>query len=744
MAILERITELYRESFSKNPEPQEYLSSLGITKPEIIKAFKIGVADGSLLGTLPKDGELVDELKKIGILTIDGRELMAGRVTFPLYDRNGNIVGMYGRKKGSQGKGKHQYLLGKRGLFNPQAAASSNEVILVSSIIDALILYQQGFPNAIPLNDSTLTEDHLELFNTYRPKKIYLCLNNDESGKIDESLKTAGFKTSIIQLLDNQNLYNFFKSGKNFDDFTKILIDSNSEDSTPEGYSTTETDIGLVVKCQDREYRVRGISLHLERLKVNLRATYNGKYHIDTLDLYQSRSRRYLIAQLVKLFELEPNVINSDLLYIINEIEKYQARKDEAKEQKKVYQMTKEEETEAIECLKSPNLLKNILTDVEAIGYIGEKPNKILAYLIAISRRLPRPLSGIIISQSGAGKSGLAEAIQELVPPEDIVFFSRISPQALYYMEKDSLKNKLLIIEERAGGEGADYSIRTLQSRQHLSMGLPIRDANSGKIRTVTFEVEGPIAFLETTTNSELNHENLTRNFEIFLDESIEQTRRIHQLQREAKTEQGLLKKNFLEAVKLHHHNLQRVLKPVLIEIPYAPMLDFPCDSLRTRRDHERFLSLIEAITFLFQYQRKQKEIVTPTGEKVIIVVSTLDDYQMAYELAKKVLDTTLDDLKKHARNLLELIKLLVDQKMKEIGEITFTRREIREFCNWPDYQVKNYIGQLEDMEYLKIEKVKERGQYEYRLNNPDDRRVLKGLLSPVELQKLLLLQKTS
>jgi DNA primase len=744
MKILNRITELYHESFITNAQPQDYLKSLGITKPEIYQAFKIGFGNVKLLKALTINGELVDQLKKIGILTKDGEELFLNCLTFPLFDADGNVVGMYGRKKGDGSKPKHYYLPGKRGIFNRQAAANSDEIILTQSITDCLLLYQNGFPNAIPLIDNTLTEDYLELFNTYRPKHIYLCLNEGETDKINGLLQSFGFMTSIIQLPENQNIYNFFKSGKSSDDFAKLIVRPVPGKTAPEGYSVVESDNGLLINCQDREYRIKGISIHLERLKVNLRAAYRNKYHIDTLDLYQSRARRYLITQLVKLFELEPNIINSDLLYIINEVEKYQAKQDEAKEQIKVYQMSRQEEEEAVKYLESADLLKNILADIENVGYIGEQSNKILAYLIAISRRLPRPLSGIIISQSGAGKSGLAEAIQELVPPEDIVFFSRISSQALYYMEKDSLKNKLLIIEEHAGGEGADYSIRTLQSKQHLSMGLPIRDANSGKIRTVTFEVEGPIAFLETTTNSELNHENLTRNFEIFLDESIEQTRRIHQLQREAKTEKGLLRKTIIEAIKLRHHNVQRVLKPVLVEIPYAPLLDFPCDSLRTRRDHERFLSLIEAITFLFQYQRQQKEIILPTGEKVTIVVSTLDDYQMAYELAKDVLDTTLDDLKKHARNLLELIKLLVDQKMEETGEITFTRREIREFCNWPDYQVKNYIGQLEDMEYLKIEKVKERGQYEYRLNNPDDRKVLKGLLSPAELQKRLSLQKTS
>ena len=168
--------------------------------------------------------------------------------------------------------------------------------------------------------------------------------------------------------------------------------------------------------------------------------------------------------------------------------------------------MSKEEEKEALAFLKRADLMEQIIADLKTIGHVGEDSRKMLAYLIAVSRKLARPLSGIIISGSGAGKSGLVEKIQELTPPEDVEFYSRITPQALYYMDRDALKRKLLIIEERTGGEGADYSIRTLQSRQKLTQAVPIKDPNSGKIRTMTFEVEGPIAYLETTTNANINH----------------------------------------------------------------------------------------------------------------------------------------------------------------------------------------------------------------------------------------------
>lgn len=515
---------------------------------------------------------------------------------------------------------------------------------------------------------------------------------------------------------------------------------------------TDRTDQGLVISCANRQYRVRGVSLHnVERLRVNLRASQGELYHIDSLDLYQSRARKSFAAQLAKLFKVELSAIDSDLLYLVGEVESYQAKllKEEKQPEKPAIPvMTKPEEAEAMKFLKRANLMKKILEDLETIGHVGEENRKLLGYLIAVSRKLDRPLSGIVISQSGAGKSGLVEKIQELTPPEDVEFFSRITPQALYYMEPDALKRKLLIIEERSGGEGADYSIRTLQSRQKLTQAVPIKDPNSGKLKTMTFEVEGPIAYLETTTNPNINHENATRCFEIFLDESIEQTRRIHQAQREAKTVKGILRKAEAEAVKKLHHNVQRLLKTLPVHNPYAMLLDFPADSLRTRRDHERFLSLIEAVTFLHQYQRPLKELDDGQGGKITYVESAVEDYAIAYRLAREILGFSLDDLKKHARDLLDKISEMVRRESRETGqieeEITFTRRQIREFTGWPDYQIKTYIKQLEDLEYLVLQQVKTRGQFEYRLNAPSEPRVLKGLLTPEELKKLLLSQSPS
>ena len=204
----------------------------------------------------------------------------------------------------------------------------------------------------------------------------------------------------------------------------------------------------------------------------------------------------------------------------------------------KAPEMTAAEREEALVFLRRPDLVEAILVDMEAMGYTGEDEGKLLGYLIGVSRKLPRPLSGIVQSQSGAGKSTLTDLVEMLAPPEEVVGYARLSAQALLYMKKDFLKHRLLILEERVGAEQADYSIRVLQSKQRLSQATVVKDPTTGRMRTRHYEVEGPIAYLETTTSSRINHENATRCFELHLDESEEQTRRIHHRQRQSRTEE--------------------------------------------------------------------------------------------------------------------------------------------------------------------------------------------------------------
>ena len=94
---------------------------------------------------------------------------------------------------------------------------------------------------------------------------------------------------------------------------------------------------------------------------------------------------------------------------------------------------------------------------------MGERTNKVVGYLAAVSRKLDQPLAVIIQSTSAAGKSTLMEAILSFVPPEEVVKFSAMTGQSLFYMADGSLKNKILAIVEEEGAQKVSYGLKLLQ-----------------------------------------------------------------------------------------------------------------------------------------------------------------------------------------------------------------------------------------------------------------------------------------
>lgn len=346
--------------------------------------------------------------------------------------------------------------------------------------------------------------------------------------------------------------------------------------------------------------------------------------------------------------------------------------------------MTGIEKARIIEFLKTGDILGRIIKDMDSLGYIGESRNKLLGYLIAISRKLDEPLSGIAVSSSGAGKSKLIDTLQLLIPPEDVVFTSRLTQQALFYMPKDFLKNKLLIIEERAGSELADYAIRTLQSKGKLALAIPV------KKETVFIEVLGPVSVLETTTSHRLNQENLSRCFILHLDESIEQTERIHKYQRFMKTRKAVQIRQKTERIIPFHQNIQKMIKKIPVIIPYAERLSFPANSPSLRRDNQKLLTLIEAVALMHQYQRRKIK-----KDSDVYIESAIADYRIAYDVFSHSFRHSLIPRHSVAGELLSIIARL--------GKNTFTRKDIASFCSWPDYKVRDNIRYLENAGRLQV-----------------------------------------
>ena len=237
-------------------------------------------------------------------------------------------------------------------------------------------------------------------------------------------------------------------------------------------------------------------------------------------------------------------------------------------------------------------------------GIVGEQTNLLAAYLACASRKLAKPLAVIIQSTSAAGKSTLMEAVLSFFPPEEQVKYSAMTGQSLYYLGETNLKHKILAIVEEEGAEKASYALKLLQSEGELTIASTGKDPHSGRMETQEYHVEGPVAIVFTTTSIDIDEELMNRCLVLTVDESTEQTERIHQLQREARTIEGILAREKRRDIQTLLQNAQRLLRPMRIANPFARHLTFTSGRTRTRRDHEKYLTLIDTIALLHQHQR--------------------------------------------------------------------------------------------------------------------------------------------
>lgn len=432
-------------------------------------------------------GSLRAALVRLGVVGENGHELLRGSLVFPLLDTNGAVVSLYGR---AIDRDQHLYLPGtRRGLFNAETLRGADEIIITESIIDAVSAVECGVMNVLPMYGAgAFTSDHQALIDVIKPKRIALALDNDETGrsataKLAERL-APNFDVRVIDLPRKDLNEVLVHDGP--DALRNLLVRIDSPDSPERPAATEEKTRSVTIAggemtftSADRTYVVRGIeSKRGASLRVGLKLSVGEKRVIDNVDLYSARSRNGFLsrvgeAQLGDRIEVERD------LHMLDAIEQHQKQRDEPPPPPKL-EMTQEERDDAMRLLLHRDYLDIAAQDMELLGYVGEDVIKKLGYVVALSRMLDAPLSMVIMSQSGSGKSALADVLEKLTPPEAVYVFSLLSAQSLYWMERDALQHKFIVIEERAGSAEADYSIRALQSKKRLILAVPVKDPGTG------------------------------------------------------------------------------------------------------------------------------------------------------------------------------------------------------------------------------------------------------------------------
>ncbi|NCB40162.1 MAG: toprim domain-containing protein, partial [Erysipelotrichia bacterium] len=744
--------------------------------------------------------EIRTQLQQLGLYRDSGHEHFAGSVVFPIFDKSGNTSEIYGRKIRNNlrpGTAYHLYLPGPHaGIFNPECLAA-DEIILCESVIDALSFYANGFKNVTTAYGvNGFTEELFKAIKENKPKKVIIAFDRDEAGdksalKIADKLSSVGidcFRALFPKGMDANAYACQMKPaakalglvlqkaqpiGKVVESATEPASHLAAKIETSEALPEICTSIDLdklepanapptppatpvesldleikeeeiILKISDRRWRVRGLdkSTSYEQLKVNLLVSRNELFHVDTFDLYSARARQVFTKQAANELKIKEDLIRSDAGKLLLKLEEIQDKliKNTLEPKEKEIKLTPEEEAEALELLRDPNLIQRILKDFEVYGIVGEETNKLVGYLAAVSRKLDAPLAVIVQSSSAAGKTSLMESILAFMPEEERVKYSAMTGQSLFYMGETNLRHKILAIVEEEGAERASYAIKLLQSEGELTIASTGKDPTSGRLITHEYRVEGPVMIFITTTSIDIDEELNNRCLILGVNESREQTRAIHKLQRERRTLKGQLLKNEKEKVLRVHRNAQRLLKAIPVINPYAEQLTFMDDRTRTRRDHEKYLTLIDTIALLHQHQRPIKK--APENQ-LSYIESTLQDIETANRLADDILGHSLDELPPQSRRLLLLIEEMVlkaCERLKiEIEDYRFSRRDIREYTGIGNTQLRVHLARLEELEYL-IPHRGSRGQtFEYELfydgKGKDGKTFLHGLISVEKLR---------
>ena len=153
---------------------------------------------------------------------------------------------------------------------------------------------------------------------------------------------------------------------------------------------------GLFISIGGRKYHIRGIEHTNQRLKVNVKAQTDKRFHIDSIDLYISKQRKVFAKESALLFNIDTETAEADLNRIIEKTETYITSKKDNDTERECVVSDKDREY-ALTFLKSPTLMKDIIKDFEILGCAGEDTNKMMGYLAAISRKLDDPLSLLIL-----------------------------------------------------------------------------------------------------------------------------------------------------------------------------------------------------------------------------------------------------------------------------------------------------------------------------------------------------------
>ena len=747
--FLDAVVAHWSATFAVDERGDDIARELGLS-PLLASTLEIGLSDRSLGPRIPsrelKAGRLLRErLVALGILRASGHEAFRGCVVVPVR-RDGRVVALFARRldRGSS----IQWATGlPGGVFTqrvtPSSVASEESTLclVTTSMLDAMAVIGALSEGGAPPCEGIVT-----VLAPARPRGYAVKDLKEIAGRTDalvvlgrggdelvDRLRDHGATTTSVG--NDLNLARTLTSsiepgvvlaellgGERTSGARSVISTPTAPFVEPASVDpgTERPEFGpappirtpgrdeIYVQIGPRRWRIRGArargNVEGDRLSVALSVVdeTNGRFHLDTLDLYSARARSNFLDAVASEVHVTRDVLIIEMGHVLHaaEVARDEPRPDDAP----LHEMSAEERDEALTWLQGPDLLNRLANDLGGLGVVGERMNLMVCYLAALSRKCERPFGVLVQSSSAGGKSTLVEAVTALVPPEDLVSLSSITAQALYYLGATRLRHKVLFIAEERGSARSAYALKLLVSEGRVAIASTGNDSD-GLPRTKSYETAGPLSLMMTTTSTTLDPELANRLVVLGVDEDASQTSAIIQAQRTATSLAGLASLHQRDALRRRHHNVQRLLEPVVVVIPEGP-ISFPSSATRHRRDHVKFLSMVMSLAMLHQHQRARRTVLLD-GVAVDVVEAAPQDVAFASELSRHVLVRDAEGLAPQVQRLLSEVRAFVVEQADHVTvashDVEVTRRQLRERLGWSVNQVRDATDRLVELEYLVV-----------------------------------------
>ena len=453
------------------------------------------------------------------------------------------------------------------------------------------------------------------------------------------------------------------------------------------------------------------LPMDLGSLKVSLTilVTASGKKHRFKVDLFDGNSIEREVEKALNILGVNPNELELDLIQLADELEQH--RNDIFERESGIIDSTSkvqnelspEAEKQAVALLTGGDVLSKIDGLLGKTGIVGELENRLCAFVVASSYKMPSPLHALVQGSSGSGKTHLINTISQCLPSEDILDITRSSAKAFYHFSEGDLSLKLLVVQDFDGlDKESELAIRELQSAKYTTSSLPSTN-KLGQTKTKVKRVNAHFASLMATTKAEVYFDNMSRSICISIDESVEQTKNI--IDYDTKMLMGKVSKTEQDKAKGQLRNIIRTLKRFEVVNPFADKISLPVEAKMLRRLNTQFQSFISQITILNQFNRKT--------DKEGRLIATPSDIKQAIDIFFSSIILKVDELSGSTRQFYDGLKAGIEGgKIQKI----FSPKDVRKVLNLERTRVFEQLKNLLELEYVKVVRGSKNKGFEYEL----------------------------